>query len=569
MTTLIGLSQNIALLFSLTFIYGRISPRLGSFSQRSQDIIRGLVFGMFAGISMTLPIPIQPGLFFDGRTVIIIISGIYGGSISAVIVALIVTVYRLALGGIGAPGGVASAVTAAVIGILVHSYYQKRGRTPQARVLLTAGVIQAAAGSLWAALISGISINVILTAFPVTFLLYPLGLLLIGTLITSQQRSLELERALHEDERRFRAIFDSAFQLTGLLNPDGTLLEANQAALDFAAVPLHRLIGQPFWETPWWAATAQEQLKDAVKRAASGEFIRYEVDLQGTGKRTMTIDFSLKPVQDEQGKVVMLIFEGRDLTARKELEQQKLDLGLERERAHLLKKFISDVSHDLRTPLAVMRLNLELLRRTTDPIKQQQRMDTLASQEQHLTRLLTDMMTMLTLDDEQAAFHFKPLDVNFVAQMMIDRNHTPAQNKQQQVIFKHAPEPLMIKGDQVELERALNKLFANALNYTPNEGIILFSVFRDRTNAVIELRDTGVGISPDDLPNIFQRFFRADQARSMDTGGAGLGLSIVKKIVEAHDGSIEVESIVGQGSTFRLLLPLLMGVPNGKLPTKL
>jgi signal transduction histidine kinase len=205
-----------------------------------------------------------------------------------------------------------------------------------------------------------------------------------------------------------------------------------------------------------------------------------------------------------------------------------------------------------------MRLNLDLMRRITDPQKQLQRIETVAAQEQHLTRLLSDMMTMLSLDDGQSAFTFKPLDPYFIGQLVFDEHHSPAQQKKQTLIFNRALDPLTVRADQLELQRALNKLVTNALTYTPEEGKITISIFREASNALIEVCDNGIGISTDDLAHIFQRFYRADEARSMHTGGAGLGLPIVQKIVEAHGGSVEVESTLGQGSVFRLRLPLML-----------
>ena len=126
----------------------------------------------------------------------------------------------------------------------------------------------------------------------------------------------QAEQALRESERRFRAIFDSMFQFIGLMKPDGTLLQANQTALEFGGLQLADVAGRPFWETRWWSLSPQTQarLKVAIARAAAGEFVRYEVDVLGAGDRVITIDFSLKPVKDETGQVVLLIPEGRDIS---------------------------------------------------------------------------------------------------------------------------------------------------------------------------------------------------------------------------------------------------------------
>jgi PAS domain S-box-containing protein len=126
----------------------------------------------------------------------------------------------------------------------------------------------------------------------------------------------QAEEALRESERRFRAIFDQTFQFIGLLKPDGTLLEANQTALDFGGISHADIIGRPFWEARWWTISAetQNQLKEAIRQAAAGEFVRYEVDVLGAGDTVATIDFSLKPVKDETGNVILLIPEGRDIS---------------------------------------------------------------------------------------------------------------------------------------------------------------------------------------------------------------------------------------------------------------
>ncbi len=133
----------------------------------------------------------------------------------------------------------------------------------------------------------------------------------------------QTEAALRESERRFRAIFDATFELIGLLTPDGTLLEANQAALDYIGRTRGEVVGRPFWETPWWsvASEMQERLKQAVDAAAHGRFVRDEVDLVAADGTLGTFDFSLKPVFDDAGQVCLLLSESRDVTERKRVEQ--------------------------------------------------------------------------------------------------------------------------------------------------------------------------------------------------------------------------------------------------------
>jgi PAS domain S-box-containing protein len=558
MNTIVSFSQNFALLLALTFVYGLIYARLERLSQRLQQVFSGVLFGSFAIISMIMTVQVAPGVIFDGRAIVLCIAGMFGGVIPGAIAVLMAAVYRLLLGGAAAPTGVAAIITSTLIGIVVRYYYQTRGEKPGTFGLIVAGLMLVVSSAFWTMVVRALDAALAQQIIPFSAVLYPLGVLLLGTLLTMQQRTRAIEKTQQEQERRFHAIFDSAYQFVGLLKPDGTVLEANQTFLDFGGMKLNDVIGVPFWDTAWWTITpeTQAQLKDAVRRAAQGEFVRYEVDVWGAAHHVATIDFSLKPIRDEAGQVALLIPEGRDISERKQLEKQTLDLTLERERSHLLKKFISDVSHDLRTPLAVIRLNLDLLQRTNDPQKQQKRIEALVGQEQHLSRLLTDMMAMLSLDDGEQAYTLAPVDLNELAQDEVDALQTKARRKKQTLTLNRAAAPLLVQVDAEEMPKALSRLVINALNYTPEGGTITLNVRQDDDAALLEIRDTGIGISSDDLPQIFQRFYRADAARSLDSGGSGLGLPIARRIVEIHKGRIEVESSPGAGSTFRVVLPL-------------
>jgi PAS domain S-box-containing protein len=141
----------------------------------------------------------------------------------------------------------------------------------------------------------------------------PLRMVGVTTDITERKQT---ELSLQEREQRYRAIFDTTFQFMGLLTPEGILIEANQTALDFGGLTREEVLNCPFWETRWWAISTETQarLQSAIARAARGEFIRYEVEVLGAGNSTATVDFSLKPIYDDSGQVVLLIPEGRDIS---------------------------------------------------------------------------------------------------------------------------------------------------------------------------------------------------------------------------------------------------------------
>ncbi|MEH1949276.1 MAG: PAS domain S-box protein [Nostoc sp.] len=159
-----------------------------------------------------------------------------------------------------------------------------------------------------------------------------------------------VEQALSENEQKFRAIFNQTIQFIGLLQPNGIVLEANQTALDFAGINREEVVGKRFWEAKWWtnSLNTQEQLKTAIAAAANGESIRYEIDIVGRDGQAIAIDFSLRPILDETGRVTLLISEGRDITEYKVAlqERHKAEEAL-RSSQDFLQKVANTVPHIL------------------------------------------------------------------------------------------------------------------------------------------------------------------------------------------------------------------------------
>ena len=170
----------------------------------------------------------------------------------------------------------------------------------------------------------------------------------------------EANHRLRDGEARFRGIFNATFQFIGLLDPDGTLLEANETALAFIGRRPEDVVGRPFWETPWWTdAAPRYRLREAIGSAAGGEFIRYEVEVGGAGDRRMLLDFSLKPVRDASGQVILLVAEGRDITALKSAEARLH----EAQKLETLGQLTGGVAHDFNNLLMAVLGNLNLLRK--------------------------------------------------------------------------------------------------------------------------------------------------------------------------------------------------------------
>jgi two-component system sensor histidine kinase VicK len=245
----------------------------------------------------------------------------------------------------------------------------------------------------------------------------------------------------------------------------------------------------------------------------------------------------------------------RDISERKRAEQQRLELELEQEKVAMLARFIGDTSHDLRTPLSVMNTSLYLLRKTSEPDKQERYLSQLETQVRHVHRLVEDMFTLLRLDMGASEFQFGPSNLNTMVRDVCTRQHPLAAGKNHEVELNLDANLPFVLADTSELSPAVNHLVVNALNYTPNGGRIAISTYARDGQVVLEVQDNGIGIGADDLPQIFERFYRADKARQMNTGTSGLGLTIARRIVDVHGGTIEVESKEGEGTLFRMVLP--------------
>jgi heavy metal sensor kinase len=219
------------------------------------------------------------------------------------------------------------------------------------------------------------------------------------------------------------------------------------------------------------------------------------------------------------------------------------------------KQFVADASHELRTPLAVLRGELENLAQDVE-LKSQTR-ETLGSsleEVDRLTEIVEGLLALSRLDTGEAQTQRERFDLAALVATTADQMSLLAEDKHIKVVCASS-EHVMIEGDQAKLKQVVVNLLDNAIKYTPNGGRIDLTIAQEAGEAVLDVADDGIGIPPEALPHVFKRFFRVDGSRSRDQGGAGLGLSIVKSICDAHGARVEVRSTPGRGSCFRLRVP--------------
>lgn len=262
-----------------------------------------------------------------------------------------------------------------------------------------------------------------------------------------------------------------------------------------------------------------------------------------------------QPYHDENGKVAGIIGVSQDITERKKVEEQAMELALQRERMALLTEFMSNISHDLKTPLAVINTSLYLLERLDDADKRAEKISNIRSQAVLLEKFIQDILTISRLDFEPGVL-MKPMDMSDTIRAVHARMLPAAEHKNLQFHLELPDRLPLIRGDARELDRVLANLVENAINYTQQGSVTLRGRAGEKC-LIVEVVDSGIGIEPGDIHKIFSRFYRTPAARNALQGGTGLGLAIVERIVELHQGKIEVESVLGKGSTFRMRLPIL------------
>lgn len=383
-----------------------------------------------------------------------------------------------------------------------------------------------------------------------------------------ENRTAELEQQIRaelnqrqQSEEKFRAIFEQTFQLVVLMALDGTVIEANQTALDFAGLTLADVAGKPLWSTPWWriSAATQERLRQAISQAARGEFVRYEVDILGAEERVATIDFSLKPVTDERDRVMMLLSEGRDITEKKQLEAQ----FLRAQRLESLGTLASGIAHDLNnifTPILAVTQILPLHLPDLEPDLQK-----LLGMCQTSVRRGADLVKQILTFTRGAQGERRIVQVkHLIAEINQIAKETFPKNIEIEIDL---PQALWtVNGDATQLHQVLMNLVVNARDAMVHGGTLRISGENfvinpnyERTHLeaqegnyiLITVSDTGAGIPSEIEERVFEPFFTTkDMGR-----GTGLGLATVLGIVKSHGGFLDVDSEVGRGSQFRVFLP--------------
>jgi PAS domain S-box-containing protein len=359
-------------------------------------------------------------------------------------------------------------------------------------------------------------------------------------------------------EKIARIALDSMVQFVGLLDARGTVLEINKVALDGVGVSLAEVEGRPFWTTFWWQVSEEVNLgiRDAIARAAQGEFVRWDTRIYGRagGTETIIIDASVMPVKDENGEVVFLACEGRDITEKKAYEQEIARQREELAQLDRLKtQFFANISHEFRTPLTLMLGPLEDMlaeRADADP-----RLELAHRNSLRLLKLVNTLLDFSRIEAGRIEASYEPTDLSVLTTELASNFRSAVERAGMTLSVECEALPELVYVDREMWEKIVLNLLSNAFKFTFEGGIGVS--LRAAGGAVeLEVRDSGTGIPAEELSKVFERFHRVKGALGRSYEGSGIGLALVQELARLHGGAVSVRSEVGRGSAFTVRIPL-------------
>ncbi len=340
--------------------------------------------------------------------------------------------------------------------------------------------------------------------------------------------------AAERDATRFAArVLDSLFAFAGVMTPDGVLLDVNRAPLEAAGIRAEDVVGRLFWDCYWWSYSpeVQAELREAVGRAARGEWVRYDVPVRVAGDGRLWIDFQIAPMRDETGRITHLIPSAIDISARKRAEEELRRADRRKD------EFLATLAHELRNPLATVGMAVELLKLPTTADETGRRAcEILERQFRHMARLVDDLLDVGRIAWGKLELRRERVDLAGVLAQAAELARASLYQGGHELVVSLPPRPVEVEGDAARLAQVFANLLNNACKYSEGQGSISLSAALEGEQVVVRVRDQGIGIAPEALPGVFDMFYQVETSRARHPGGLGIGLSLVRRLVELHGG---------------------------------
>lgn len=366
----------------------------------------------------------------------------------------------------------------------------------------------------------------------------------LGDLLNRMQKELSVrERQLRDYSERLETVFGTMIEGVIVLNAQSEIEFANASARVLFGFPQRELAGKLLFDLIRYPEL-QRGLESAKREAAT---VKLELETLNNPRRLLSLRITRLP-----GTAPGLVMIAQDITELRQLETIRRD-------------FVTNVSHELKTPLASIKAYSETLRMgaAEDSATRLIFLQEIEEQADRLNNIIIDLIQLARIEGGQALFEIEDVAIEDGVLTSINTFKNVAASKDLELVAELQP-GIIVRADAEGLETIIDNLLSNAIRYTPNGGTVRIRSREDGEFGLIEVEDTGVGISVEHLSRIFERFYRVDRARSREVGGTGLGLSIVKHLCQQFEGDVQVDSKVGRGSRFTVTIPLTKPKNDGR-----
>ena len=411
------------------------------------------------------------------------------------------------------------------------------------------------------------------TTFPASLAFSSLPLQKVCLLVTdlSQQRMYEelvvSKVALQHSEVRYRRLFETAKD--GILILDihtGKVTDANPFMSELLGYSHDDFSGKELWEIGQRSDRLANEA--AVRELQDAGYIRYEhLPLETSEGRRVEVEIVANSYREDGHSVIQCNI--RDISERNRLKTQMREQALALEDLHRRKdEFLAMLSHELRNPLSPIASALQLMRlqKEVDPL-QRRAITIIERQVGQLTRLIDDLLEISRITTGRIHLQQTPIAVNEILENAVETIRPLSDKRQHELTVALSSQPLWIFADAARMEQVVVNLLTNAIKFADKGGRIWLSAQQNGNECEVRVRDNGVGISSELLPRVFDLFTQAERSLDRSQGGLGIGLALVQRIVEMHQGRVDAYSELGRGSEFILRLPMLDTPPIPSSPT--
>jgi len=368
----------------------------------------------------------------------------------------------------------------------------------------------------------------------------------------------EAETALHVSEIRYRRLFETAKDGILILDTNtGKITEANPFMIDLLGYSHDQLLGKELCEIGLFSDKSANEA--AVRELQEHGYIRYEhLPLETISGRRVEVENVANSYEEDNHSVIQCNI--RDITERSRLEKQMKEQAVALADLHRRKdEFLAMLGHELRNPLAPIASALQLLCLQKNEGKLQQKARTIIERQVgQLVRLVDDLLEVSRITTGKLHLKQEQVALSGIVERAVESARPLIDQHNHQLTVTPSLQPIWIFADATRLEQVVVNLLTNAAKYTVDGGQIRLTVEQEDDEVALKVQDTGVGIASELLPHIFDLFTQAERSLDRSQGGLGVGLCLVKRLVEMHGGRVEISSVLGKGSEFVVRLPVLM-----------